>query len=89
MKQYDVFNKKRIISIPEAILAEYEYKVAAFTENTANYFMEVLELNETMTNEELSRAVIKAIQEDCGASEEIKDVLTNSEKVKGLLHAEN
>jgi len=85
----DFFNKEIVVSIPEDILAEYEYKVAAFTENTVRYFMEVLGLNERMTNEELSAAIIQAMKEDCEASEEIKDVLTNSEKVKGLLHAEN
>ena len=55
---YSVFQGKKTLVIPKKIMKEYEEKVSAFTENTANDFMEVLELTEDMTEDELSAAVV-------------------------------
>lgn len=84
---YKVFEGKKNLVIPEEIMKEYEEKVSAFTENTANYFMEVLELKENMTEEELSAAVVAAMKEDCEDSECVKEILADPAKREELFHA--
>ena len=86
---YSVFEGKKSLVIPKKIMNEYEEKVSAFTENTANYFMEVLELKEDMTEEELSATVVAAMKEDCEDSECVKEILSDighlmNELVKSL-----
>ena len=88
-KTYKVFDGKKTLVIPHAVFAEYEEKVGAFTENTANYFMVVLDLTEDMTNEELSDAVIAAMKEDCEDSLCVKEILSDPDKREELFHAEN
>lgn len=74
---YKVFDGKKTLVIPEEIMKEFEEKVSVFTENTANYFMEVLELTEDMTEDELSATVVAAMKEDCEDSECVKEILLN------------
>ena len=85
--KYKVFNGKKILVIPEEIMREYEEKVSVFTDNTANYFMEVLELKEDMTEEALSAAVVAAMKEDCEDSECVKETLSDPAKREELFHA--
>ena len=81
---YKIFDGKKSLSIPVNIMLEYEEKVSAFTENTANYFMEVLELTENMTEEALSAAVVAAMKEACEDSECVKEILSNKVFQTGL-----
>lgn len=88
-RTYKVFDGKKTIVIPNEVLAEYEEKVGTFTENTANYFMVVLELTENMTNEELTDAVVAAMREDCEDSACVKELLSDPDNREELFHAEN
>ena len=72
---YSVFEGKKTLLISEDIMKEYEEKVSVFTENTSNYFVEVLELTEDMTEEALSTAVVAAMKEDCEDSILVKKLL--------------
>ena len=84
---YSVFEGKKNLVIQEEIMKEYEEKVSSFTENTANYFMEILELTEDMTEDELSAAVVAAMKEDCEDSECVKEILSDPDKREELFHA--
>lgn len=85
---YKVFSGKKSVSVPIDIMREYEEKVGTFTENTANYFMTVLELQENMRDDELTIAVVKAMKEDCIDSAIVKGILSGS-KVNTFDHRKN
>lgn len=74
-KEYTVFDGKKTIRILSAVLKAYEEKVGLFTENTANYFIAVLELKEDMTEDELSETIMQAMNEDCMDSIQVKEIL--------------
>lgn len=72
---YPIFTGKKLIQIPKKIKAEYEEKVGRFTNNTANYFVEVLELTEDMSEQVLSEKIVQAMKEDCSDSALVKSLL--------------
>lgn len=82
-KVYSVFAGKKLIRIPEEIIADYEEKVGTFTNNTANYFVEVLELTENMSEQMLSEQIVQAMKEDCEDSVLVKSLLQGGVNIDG------
>lgn len=72
---YSVFGGKKLIRIPEDVKIDYEEKVGTFTNNTANYFVEVLDLSEDMSEQMLSEQIVRAMKEDCSDSALVKSLL--------------
>lgn len=85
MVTYSIFNNTHTISIPKAVLEDYTKKVSIVRKNTINYLIDVLDLNDSMSDEELSKIITDAMIEDCKASEAVKTILSNSETLQDII----
>lgn len=84
MKKFLVFNGRKLVEIKASVIAEYEEKVGKFTENTVNYLIATLGLNEDMATEELEKEIENAMQEDCADSVVVKEILSDKDKREEL-----
>lgn len=84
MKKYLVFNGRKLVEIKASVIAEYEEKVGAVTENTINYFITTLGLTEDMDESALAGEIENAMIEDCADSVMVKEILSDKDKREEL-----
>lgn len=77
MGRYVVFEGKNIVEIKASVIAEYEEKVGAVTDNTINYLIATLGLTEDMDVSTLAEEIENAMIEDCEDSVIVKELLKN------------
>lgn len=64
IKQIPLFGGRKTASIDLDLYIEYEQKVHKFGEHTIPYLEHVLDLTEDMSEEELSKKLTEALEED-------------------------
>ncbi len=84
MKKYLVFNGRKLVEIKASVIAEYEEKVGAVTENTINYLIATLGLTEDMDASVLAEEIENAMIEDCADSVMVKEMLFDKDKREEL-----
>lgn len=84
MKKYLVFNGRKLVEIKASVIAEYEEKVGAVTDNTINYLIATLGLTEDMDESALEKEIENAMIEDCADSVMVKEILSDKDKREEL-----
>lgn len=84
MKKFLVFNGRKLVEIKASVIAEYEEKVGAVTDNTINYLIATLGLTEDMDVSTLAEEIVNAMIEDCADSVMVKEILSDKDKREEL-----
>ena len=86
-RKFLIFNNMKEVKIRTDLIKEYENKIGSFTNETIEYLITTLNLDKSLTVEELAKEIETAMREDINDSALVKDILSDKSNHEELFNA--